>query len=104
MPLTKTDAHRVSVNYLVYMVLVALMILLSFFQLVLANRLASLGREVSKIEEQAASLEEANLLLENQQSTLSSLGRVNRDSAKLGLSKSSSFVFITPQTPVAYKN
>lgn len=70
-------------------------------QLLIANKLATDGEKVSKIEELTLLLEEEDVNLANQVVTLGSLNQIAKRAQELGLVKVNRVEVITP-IPVAY--
>lgn len=103
MYIAKTETTKSAPHHL-FILLIVLMLMLSLLQLILANHLATQGRTMAKIEEQVSILEEENLELQNQKAKIASIGRIVQESQRLGFYKPDSFLYISPQTPVALAN
>lgn len=84
-------------------VVASLVVVLSLIELFLTNHLASQGERSASISAQVQLLRLSNQALENKKMHLSSLARIASDSSRLGLSKATHFLYITPQTFVAYQ-
>lgn len=79
----------------------ALIFVLFFAQLVVSHRLATAGETVKKFEVEAGRLSEENTLLKEEIGRMGSLSRISSEAARLGLSRASQVLHLTPQIPVA---
>lgn len=79
----------------------SLIFLLFLAQLVVSHRLATAGETVKRLEVEAKELSEENTLLKEEIGRMGSLSRISSEAAKLGLSRSSQVLHLTPQIPVA---
>ncbi|HUS52321.1 MAG TPA: hypothetical protein VMX77_02540 [Candidatus Bathyarchaeia archaeon] len=96
----KTRILRFQSKKLIWLVL-TLVLFLFFTQLVISHRLVSSGEVVKKLEIDAARLDAENGLLKEEVDRMGSLSRISSEAAKLGLTRASQILHLTPQVPVA---
>lgn len=96
----KTRILRFQSKKLIWLVLV-LVLFLFFTQLVVSHRLVASGEVVKKLEIDAARLDAENSLLKEEVDRMGSLSRISSEAAKLGFTRASQILHLTPQVPVA---
>jgi len=84
-------------------VIIGLIICLIGFQLFLSNYLSTKGKEVFELESKAQVMEEENLALKVEIAKLSSLSQLSASAQPLGLKKTTAFIYLENQTPLALK-
>jgi len=75
--------------------------LLSMVQLVIAHNLATSGEEVRLLETQISLLEKENNKLSAEINQMASLAQIAGEAEKLGLTKATHVLRLTPEIPVA---
>lgn len=88
-------------NYRLTFVVMGLVLILSLIQLFISHRLASAGGIVKNFEIKADRIERENAFLEEEISKMGSLSEVSQKAQNLGLTRTSSILYLTSQIPVA---
>lgn len=82
-------------------IIFTIVFLLSMVQLVIAHNLATAGEKVRLLETQISLLEKENNKLSAEISQTASLARIAGEAEKLGLTKATQVLRLTPEIPVA---
>lgn len=80
---------------------VCLAVLLILVQLVISHNLATQGERFRQLEQQALNLEQENIIFAEEINKAGSLSRIDQEAKKLGFSRASQVLHLTPQIPVA---
>lgn len=87
---------------IIYLVVITLAIL-CLAELLVTNRLSTMGWKVQALEKEADQLKKENEALTEEMSLQASLARIALRAQELGFVQSDSVSYLTPQIPVALK-
>jgi cell division protein FtsL len=79
------------------------MVILFILQIINFNRFATWGEKLKRLENEAEALKEKNENLKKEITKKSTLSVVKNQAEKLDFTKVSSYLYLTPQVPVALK-
>ena len=79
----------------------SLVVFLALVELTISYGLATTGEKMRQWEEKTTLLEQQNKILSEEINRMGSLARVNNEAKNLGLVKTTSVLYLTPQIPVA---
>lgn len=96
--MTKESKNK---NYRLTLMVICLVLILCLIQLFISHRLATTGQVVKEFELKAAKIEQENKLLEEEISQKGSLTVVSQKAEQLGLTRTTSILYLTSQIPVA---
>ena len=96
----KSKKQKLRPTKLIWLIFALIFILFSA-QLIVSHRLATAGETVKKLEIEAERLSQENILLKEKIDRMGSLSRISSEAARLGLSRASQVLHLTPQIPVA---
>lgn len=80
-----------------------LIFILAIFQVIVGNRLSTSGEKLKELETLSLQLEEENRRQELELTMNRSLRKTEEEAQKLGMEKTTSFLYLTSQIPVAMK-
>lgn len=82
-------------------IIVVTILSLSLIQLVISHNLATSGEEVRSLEAEISFLERENNKLSAEINKIASLSRIATEAEKMGLTKATHVLHLTPEIPVA---
>lgn len=90
-------------SYRIFKILAFIVILLSVFQIIVSNRLATAGEQLAEADKEIKILAEKNERLKKEIAVSSSLTTVAKKAEEAGFLKMENFIYLTEE-PFAFKN